>query len=275
MVAVTPWPTLLGASVAETDIAQLDNRDFNRIHRALYAHAVLGIPGQSLSAGELTGFAQRFGATLPHVLTQYHHPKHPEVLVLSNAFDNGEPRGLADTGSYWHSDYSYLAHPATVTVQYALEIPPEGGDTLFANMYEVYDALPEVLQQRIENLRAIHDYGYRHARLMEQADWLRPLSASQLAATPRALHPVVRAHPETGRKALYVNPGYTVGFDGLEARASDALKEELFDYALRPEFHYHHRWAAGDVLLWDNRCTMHCATRGYTGNRTVYQIIVT
>jgi taurine dioxygenase len=275
MVAITPWPTMLGASIGDADLGKLDNREFNRIHRALYDHSVLGIAGQSLSAAQFLAFAARFGETRPHVLTQFHHPRHPEILVLSNAADSGKPRGLADSGSYWHSDYAYMARPATVTVQYALEIPEQGGDTLFANMYEVYDALPDALKRRIANMRAIHDYGYRHRKLMEQGGAAAPLSAIQVEATPSAVHPVVRAHPETGRKALFVNPGYTVGFVGVADDEAEALKAELFDYALRPEFHYHHRWRSGDVMVWDNRCTMHCATQGYTGNRTIYQVIAT
>lgn len=275
MIAITPWPTMLGASIHEADLKQLDNRDFNRIHRALLDHMVLGVSGQSLNAGQFVDFAARFGETRPHVLSQFHHPKHAEILVLSNVIDGGLPRGLADTASYWHSDYAYLAKPATVTAQYALESPEQGGDTLFANMYEVYDALPQALQQRIENMQGIHDYGYRHRKLMESDQGFAPLPPSAVKATPNALHPVVLAHPETGRKALFVNPGYLVGFAGMQHDASEALKAELFSYALRPEFHYYHRWRAGDVLVWDNRCTMHCATLGYSANRTIYQIIVT
>jgi taurine dioxygenase len=274
MVAVTASSSVLGARVSDADLARLDNGGFNRIHRALLDHIVLGIDRQALSAGEFSGFAGRFGTPRPHVMSQFRHPRHPEVLVLSNAGDEGKPRGLADGGIYWHSDHSYLEYPATVTAQYALEIPAGGSDTLFANMYAVYDALPDALKQRIDGLRGIHNYGYRYRQLRERSLAYPPLSAAQREATPDAIHPVVRVHPETGRRALYISPGFTVGFVGLETGAGDALKAELFDYALRPEFHYYHHWQPGDVLIWDNRCAMHCATRDYAANRTLYQVTV-
>jgi taurine dioxygenase len=181
------------------------------------------------------------------------------VLVLSNKRVNGEPVGLEDAGRYWHSDVSYEDVPPDGSLLYALEIPPHGGDTLFANQYRAYDTLPTGLKARIAGLSARHVFNY--AKLQAQTGSVRkPLTAEQQRQLTGAVHPVVRTHPETGRKALYVNPGFTVAIEGLAPSDSAALLAELFAYATAETVIYRHVWRPRDAVLWDNRCLMHHAT---------------
>ena len=258
----------LGGRIPGVDLSRpLDAEGKASIREALLDHLVICIPNQSLEADDLIAFGKQFGDLEPHVLSQFHHPDHANIIILSNRTEDGRPVGVADAGSYWHSDLSYMRVPALATGLYALEVPESGGDTLFANMYAAYEALPGDIRERIEGRTAIHSYSYRRPVLTEE----------QRRRTPDVEHPVVRTHPDTGRKALYVNPGYTTRIVGMEERASDELLEMLFSHATSPRFQYRHKWSAGDVVLWDNRCALHSATGGYTANqpRTMYRITIT
>lgn len=261
---VTPADAVLGAEIEGPDVSRgLDAADSRVIEQAVWDHVVVCLRGQSLSPAQLVAFGQGFGALEPHVLEQYHHPDHPEVLVLSNVVEGGKPRGFSDAGAYWHSDLSYKAEPTKYTVLHAKEIPATGGDTLFVNGTAVYEALDDGLRDRVDGLRAIHSYAYRHELMIAKNRLRKPLTAAQQAAVPDVAHPAVRTHPDTGRKALYVNPGFTKGFEGLSDSDGEALLAALFDIALRPEFSYRHKWQLGDLLIWDNRCSMHLAAGGY------------
>ncbi len=178
-------------------------------------------------------------------------------------------------GAYWHSDLSYDADPADATMLYSVEVPARGGDTVFADMYGAYAGLPDATKRRIETLRAVHHSGGVRA-VGRGSDAKVALSPAQQAAHPEVEHPVVRVHPETGRKALFVNPGFTIRIVGLGAADSTALPAELYDQALRPELHYRHRWRAGQIVVCDNRSTMHTATDDYprSARRTLYRLIV-
>lgn len=261
MVTVHPLSPALGAEIRGVDLSQApDEGTFARIRDAFHAHSVILFRDQSLSEDQHIGFSRRFGPLEIHIAKQHLLPGHPEIVVLSNVVKDGRKLGIEDAGRYWHSDLSYMQKPSLGSLLYALEVPAEGGDTLFASMYAAHDALPDALKRRIAGLKAIHRYGDRWQKDAAQGRARTALSASDRAATPDAIHPVVRVHPETGRRALYVNEGFTVGIVGMDERESRALLEELFAFSTRPEFAYRHRWKNGDLLFWDNRAVVHAAT---------------
>ncbi len=170
-------------------------------------------------------------------------------------------RGREKAGTYWHSDLSYMNPPALASLLYGLEVPPSGGDTMFCSLYAAYDALSDTMKSVLEGLTAVHNFGFasRGVFRAEQA------TQSQLDATPAVVHPVVRTHPETGRKVLFVNPGFTSHIVGMHPAESRALLDFLFAHATQPEFIYRHRWRPKDLVMWDNRCTMHYAVADYDG----------
>ncbi len=277
-VTIQPLGETLGARITGVDLsADLPGEVFHRIYRAYLDRHLIAIPGQRLTEERLIAFSRRIGPLESHVLSQYHHPHYPEIMVLSNVVENGKPLGSADAGSYWHSDISYKARPSRATVLYALEIPAEGGDTLFADMVAAYEALPAELRRQLDGLSALHDYSTRNDRLAREKGIRAPLTDAQRAATPAVLHPAIRTHPESGRKALYVNPGFTVQLEGVTPSESRETLSRVFDHCLRDEFRLRYRWAAGDVVLWDNAAVMHCATAGRllpTEHRTLWRTIV-
>jgi len=268
----------IGGSLTGVDLsAPLEDAECAAIHQALLDSIVLCIPAQQLETRDFIAFGRQFGELEPHVLSQYHHPAHAEIIVLSNVVENDKPRGISDGGAYWHSDLSYMAVPALATALYALEVPETGGDTLFVDMYRAYETLPDTTKARIDGLTAIHSYAWRHNHMINKNKVRAKLTDPQLQCTPEVVHPVVRTHPETGRKALYVNPGFTMRIVGMEKDDSEALLSELFVHATNPEFQYRHHWSVGDVVIWDNRCSMHSASGGYTPeqHRTLYRLTVT
>ncbi len=251
---------VLGAEIIGLDVAQsLDDATFNRVRKLFSDHLVLVFRDQHLSPQDQIDFSRRFGPIKGHVLTQYLHKNHPELLVVSNKKVNGKPVGIEDAGRYWHTDVSYEPEPPMASLLYALEVPPAEGDTMFANSYKAYDALPDELKERIASLHAHHQFNYTQIQ-QDQSSSRIPLSAEQEAQLKGAVHPIVRTHPETGRKALYVNPGFTDVIESLEETESKALLEELFSYATDMAVIYQHRWHQFDLVLWDNRCAMHHAT---------------
>lgn len=263
-IEIVPSDAVLGAEVRGVDAAQpLDPKAFGAVEAALRDHIVVCLPGQWLEPAQLVAFGRQFGDLEPHVLNQYHHPDHPEVLILSNIVENGKPVGFRDAGAYWHSDLSYKERPTKYTFLHAREVPEQGGDTLFVSGCAVYDALPESLRDRLAGLRAIHSYAYRHEQMIAANNFRAPLTEAQKRAVPEVAHPAIRTLPDSGRKAVYVTPGFTKGFEGLDEAEGRALLDEIFAIALRPEYGYRHKWRKGDVLIWDNRCSMHCAGGGY------------
>ena len=263
-IEIRPLSAALGAEVVGVDLSRpLDDNTFARIHEAHLEHLVLAIRDQDLTPEQHIAFSRRFGELDIHVLDQFLLPGHPEILVVSNKKVDGRAVGLQDAGNYWHSDISYREFPSLGSLLYALEIPPEGGDTLFANMYAAYETLPEETKARIDGLEAVHGYGQIYKLSDEEGGSARqPLSEEQKAKIPDVVHPVVRTHPETGGKALYVSPGLTVAIAGMDDDESRTLLAELHEHSTKPQFVYQHRWRRHDVLFWDNRCTMHLAT-GY------------
>jgi len=225
--------------------------------RALWArHPVLVFRRQALSEDELADFSASFGPLERVVRTEWASPVRPEVGVISNLKDaQAKPiGGLGDGEIQWHSDQSYMLNPATGAMLYALELPPEGGMTSWVDLCAAYAGLPDRLKRAVEGRRAIFDYTKRLAGY-QGVD--RVISEEAKRKTPPILHPMVHAHPVTGRKALYLDSTTTVGIEGMDEASGLALLEEIYEFATRPEFMYRHRWQVGDALLWDNGFTMH------------------
>jgi taurine dioxygenase len=266
-VSITRLGEPLGAEVSGIDLARpVSDAAFKRIEEAFHEHCVLVFRNQRLTPEAHTGFSRRFGPLLVHVLRQHNDPQVPEVLVLSNIVENGKPIGIQDGGQYWHTDLSYTAEPSRCSLLYAVEIPFENGvalgDTLFVNTCAAYEALPEAMKERLAGLKATHSYTARYQRMQKRG--LRDdLDEDQKKSVPEVVHPVVRTHPSTGRKCLYVNEGFTVGIVGMPKDESDALLAGLYDHVTDPRFMYRHRWQVGDLLMWDNCSTQHNAVANY------------
>ena len=250
-----------GAEVLGLDLGTpLAPSDFERLHQAHLAHHVLVFREQHITPRQQIDFSRRFGPLQIHVLHQFQLPGYPEVLVVSNIVENGQPIGLGDAGVYWHSDLSYKARPSLGSMLHAQELPAEGGDTLFANMHLAWDTLPSALRTTVQHLRAEHSYLAKYEELRARSPWRPKLSEAQLAEVRPVTHPVVRTHPETGRRALFVSEHFTTRIVGVPEDESRALLAELFAHSVRPEHVYRHRWQAHDMVFWDNRSLMHLAT---------------
>jgi taurine dioxygenase len=251
----------VGAEILGLDISKpINAEDFHRIHRAHLDHHVLVFRNQQITPQEHIDFSRRFGPLEIHVLHQFHLKNHPEILIIvSNIKENGEPIGLGDAGAYWHSDLSYKPQPSLGSLLHAQELPSEGGDTLFADQHLAWEALSPELQQRILPLKAEHSYLAKYEELRAKNPWRPKLSQAQVDQVKPAVQPVVRTHPETGRKALFVSEHFTTRIVGLPQEESDALLAELFAHSVKPDFVYRHRWAPHDLVFWDNRSLMHLA----------------
>ena len=250
----------IGAEVTGVDVKKLDEATFAQIYRAWLDYNVICVRGQDLAIDDYLAYSQRFGVVEPHPSRSTRHPDCPYVTLLgANKFD---ANGKLDMAIYkrgaegWHTDGSYNEQPFKATQLYAIAIPSRGGDTSFASTYAAYDALPGRLKSRIEALRGAYVYGGRRKRntLLDEEDRHK---------NP-VFHPLVRTHPETGRKALYFDPNKLLRIEGLSDAESDALIEELKGYmASRPDAQYRHQWIKGDIVIWDNRCSYHWAAGDY------------
>jgi len=252
---------VLGAEVIGLDLCEpLSDVVFQELECAWQeANGVLVFRKQNLTPESQISFSRRLGNLEEHVAKRFLLPNHPEIYRVSTKRDeNGAPMGNPESGRYWHSDLSYLDPPAKASLLYALEVPPVGGDTMFTNMTAAYEALSKPVRDMLIGLYAVHDYTY--VRRMFSPGFGRSADGSQL---PPVRHPIVRPHADTGRDALYVNPGFTSHVEGLSRHESDGILALLFEHATRPEFIYRHNWAIGDAVLWDNRSTMHHAVHDF------------
>lgn len=253
-------PAPAGAEVVGIDLSQpLNDDDFARIRRAHLDHHVLVFRDQHITPQQHIDFSRRFGKLMIHVLHQFHLPGHPEILTVSNVVENGKPIGLGDAGKYWHSDISYKALPSLGSLLHAQELPAEGGDTLFANMHLAWDSLPAHLRTIVEHRQAVHSYLAKYKVMQTEANWRPTLSPEQLAQVEEVRHPVVRTHPETGRKALFVSEGFTTRIEGLPEDESRQVLDDIFAHSVRPQHIYRHQWQAHDLVFWDNRSLIHLA----------------
>ncbi|OZI41655.1 TauD/TfdA dioxygenase family protein [Bordetella genomosp. 4] len=257
---VRPLPGGIGAEIVGIDLGQtLNASDFARVHRAHLDHHVVVFRDQRITPQQHIDFSRRFGKLMIHVLHQFHLPGHPEILIVSNIVEDGKPVGLGDAGKYWHSDISYKPLPSLGSLLHAQELPSEGGDTLFADMHVAYDTLPAHLRDAIEGRQAVHSYLAKYGQMQKEANWRPTLSPEQLAQVKEVVHPVVRTHPETGRKALFVSEGFTTRIEGLPEDESQQILAELFAHSIKPEHIYRHQWREHDLVFWDNRSLIHLA----------------
>jgi taurine dioxygenase len=254
---VIPSGAALGAEIQNVELSRLSDPDFNEIRRAWLDHLVILFRGQQLTLDDLIAFSRRFGeldwAPVQETGRRFVEG-HPEIYVVSNVIENGVPIGSLGAGeAVWHTDMSYLENPPKASMLYALEIPPAGGDTHFCNMYLAYESLPEALQRRASSLTLKHDATYNSGGYVRQG-----LAASDdPVSSPGVYHPLVTTHPETGRRALYLGRRRNAYIGGLPRMESEALLDELWSYAERADIAWCNQWRPGDVVLWDNRCTMH------------------
>lgn len=257
---IRPLSDVLGAEVIGADVRDLNDGAFDAIRQAHLDYGLVVLRDQHMTPDDHIGFSRRFGPLVCQVLDQYSLPGHREILVLTNRREDGRPLGLADAGRRWHTDMSYTEEPPLGSLLYGLEVPPEGGQTKFANMYAAYEALSDAMKTRLAGLRAVHDYKRHYSRADAESGGQRAkLRDERVDSLKPAIHPVVRTHPETGRKALYVDEGHTIAIEGMDERESEALLRELCAHATRPEFVYTHEWRRFDLVFWDNRCLLHQA----------------
>lgn len=232
------------------------------IRRSFLDNKVLMLRGQEMGPALFSAFGGVFGEPDPHHVIAMRHPEVPDLTILSNQDEPGRKPQAKYFGAGWHSDYSYKAVPAAATMLLATEVPEEGGDTLFADMEAAFAALPEARKAELRRLRVRHQYRWSPDRSDPWARWTF-LSEGERAATPEVVHPLVRRHPETGRESLMVAPrviGSVIGIAGMDEAESDALIDDLMRHAVEERFVYRHCYRPWDVVVWDNRCTLHCAT---------------
>ena len=251
--ALRPLSAALGAEIIGVGLSEeIDDHTFAQIRDAWHRSLVILLRGQELSEEDQVRFAEKFGP--PAVIhTKQFVRNHPAVMLISNIREDGKPIGaLPDGEMHFHTDQCHQERPAMASMLYALEVPSTGGNTLFANGYAAYATLPDDIKRRIEGRKALNAYDYDSAATKR---------GTRLAdGVPSCVHPVVRTHPATGRKALYVNRLMTVRIEGLPEAESNELLATLFDHQERREFIYEHVWRPGDLLMWDNRCTLHART---------------
>jgi taurine dioxygenase len=256
-ITVTPTGAALGAEIGGVDLRTVSDGDFAAIHQAWLDNSVLLIRGQTLNDDDLIAFARRFGE-LDWAPIQENGRRfvdgHPEIYVISNVVQNGVAIGSLGAGeAVWHTDMSYLEDPPKASMLYAIEVPPAGGDTGFTSMYRAYEALPDTLKHRIEGRRVKHDGTYNSGGYVREG----VTATDDPIAAPGTYHPIVCTHPESGRKCLYLGRRRNAYIEGMSLAESEALLDEVWQHATRDELTWYNQWRVGDVVLWDNRCTMH------------------
>ena len=247
----------LGAELQGLDVRNVSETDFAQLRCAWLDHLVVLVRGQQLTDGDLIRFSRRFGALdfAPVQETGRRFVEgYPEIYVVSNVIESGAPIGSLGAGeAVWHTDMSYLELPPKASMLYALETPADGGNTYFCNMYAAYESLPRDLRARIGSLTVKHDATYNSGGYVRQG----MAAIDDPVTSPGVYHPLVTTHPETGRRALYLGRRRNAHISGLTLAESEALLDQLWQHATRDELTWAHRWRPGDLVLWDNRCTMH------------------
>lgn len=260
---------VLGAIVTGIDLSQpLRDEDFTRVLRALGEFGVLCFPGQRLQSSELRDFSARFGEIQQSVSGKFADPVVPEVGILSNVIENGQPIGLADAGQDWHTDMSYNHTIGFLNVLYAVKVPVRDGKalgaTLFANTRAAYNDLAPELKSLLKGKTATHDFNKFWEKMRTRAGSIRPpLTDEQRRKRPPSVHPVFMAHPISGKPVLYCNPGYAIRINELEALESERMLAQLFEHQLRDKYIYKHEWSVGDLLVWEHIGTLHNAIPDY------------
>jgi taurine dioxygenase len=259
----------IGAEILGADLSrEVDAQTLASIRGALDERGVIVLRTQNLKPEHIARFAEHFGRPLVHAHNKFALPNAPAVSVISNIVDEqGRNVGVPDAGLVWHTDGSYLVHPDMYAFLYGIEIPMHDGEPLGTTYYSsataAYDALPEVLRNRLDGLRAVHSFAYHAANRAARGGTKIEITEELRRKHPDVSQPVVRTHPRTGRKTLYVTEGHTTHILGMDRAESDALLKQLFAHLCEPRFVYGHRWQVGDLLVWDNASTQHRATCDY------------
>ena len=263
---ITHLTSHTGAEVVGVDLTEpVDGALRDRLNRAFVEHSVLVFRDQHLSPHRLLSAVQLFGEVFPQHNTRFALPECPQIHYISNQdfFPDGK-RYIPGEG--YHTDHSNAAEPPKATVLHAVQLPDHGGDTQFVNMHRAYETLPAATKVRIGGLRAVHVYQSRYSerKLMGLSD------AARQKVPDAVIHPLVRTHPESGRKSIYLNPIRTEGIVGMEEREALTLLDELLAHATQPQCEYRHRWRQGDLVMWDNRCLLHKANGDYDMGQVRY-----
>ena len=248
----------LGAEILNVDLREdVSDETIAQIRTALVENSLVLIRNQDITPEQHVAFSRRFGKLEIHVLTEYLLKGHKEILVLSNLKKNGKLFGRAGVGNYWHSDLQYMPKPSLGSILRAYEVPEIGGDTMFANQFLAYDALSDGMKELLGGLQVVNDFAKSRYRSPQ------PYSDKAMKKTRPVLHPAIRTHPESGRKALYVSPGFALKFDGMTEEESQPILKFLYEHSVDPRFVYRHKWQANDIVFWDNRSLMHNAVQDY------------
>lgn len=246
-----------GVEIFDVDLKTAGTDVRQKVVGLFHANGAILLRGQDMDPGDLMSFIDLFGEAEDHTQTQFTLPGYPKIFLLSNKIVDGKPIGAHNDGVGWHTDYSYKEEPVMCTMLYAVEVPDEGSDTLLADLCAAYDSLPEDRQAQLDGLVLRHSY--QHLMATRQFGRME-LSEEMKAANPDVCHPLVRTHPADGRKALWVSTGTVKGIVGMQDEEAQALIDELVEFVTSDPFVHRHKWQAGDVLMWDNRCTLHTGT---------------
>jgi taurine dioxygenase len=247
-----------GAEILDVDIKRADDATLDGVVAAFQAHGAILLRDQSLEPADLMRFIKRFGEPEDHTLVENTLPGFPKIYVLSNRVVDGKPIGAHNDGIGWHTDYSYKAEPVMSTMLYAVEVPPVGSDTLLADLCQAWNALPPERQAELDG-RIVH-HSWRHFMATREFNRMENPSEELLRDNPDVFHPLVRTHPSDGRKALFVSTGTVKGVVDMPNPEGLELMDELVEFATQEEFVFRHKWRVGDILMWDNRCTLHTGT---------------
>jgi taurine dioxygenase len=259
---VKPLSEALGAEISGINAAELDDARFEELRDVFHQNLVVVVKNQDLTPAQQTEFARRFGEIQYHISPEYLMKDQPEVMILSNEKQDGKFIGLPDGGSEWHSDHSYVDQPTGYTMLQAIKVPKDGGDTEWTNMVRAYEALPDDMQSRLDGLVGIHSFNrMKNHRLSVPVRHINDPDYYK-RSPPDSFHPIVRTHPHTDKKALYISPRFTIGIKDMDDFEAQPLLDELFAHIQNRDFIYHHRWTVGDLLMWDNRATIHLALLG-------------
>jgi len=276
MLRIEPLSPILGARIHGVDLSRpLDAATFTRLETALHDHGFIVVPGQKLTAAQFVAFGRHWGPPEPHVIDTFHHPEDPNILVLSNVVRDGRPMGLADAGSYFHTDYSYLEVPARCTILYALQVPHAKGGTTFANQTRAYEDLPDETKRHIDSMVGRHHYGNRDDLDEHSRTAASYLNEEQRKKVTWVSHKLARPHPHTGRKSLYAVSGSSFGIEGMDDEEALDLLDGLKAHATQARYQHTHNYEAGDVIVWDNAQLLHKAPLTDPGDpRTLWRITV-
>ncbi len=260
---ISPLSDQLGAEITGIDAATLDDETFGRLRDALHDNVVVVVRDQALAPAAQTDFSRRFGEIQYHINSEYKMQDQPEVLILSTEIVDGKNIGIPDAGSDWHSDHAYIDRPTAYTILQSVKVPKTGGDTEWINMVTAYETLSETMKARITGLIGINSFNrFRNPRMKRPSRHENAAEYYAERSPPDAFHPLVRTHPHTGKKALFMSARFTIGIKDMDDGEAQPLLDELFAHITSGDFVYHHNWRAGDLVMWDNRQALHLACGG-------------